>query len=84
MQHPPVDVTRSCVCQHDCGLRGLDPKHMYPHAGPDTAVALQSFVAGLEDLPESVRAELQQLTPMTYTGNAADQAKQLTKHLGSI
>jgi hypothetical protein len=42
---------------------------------------LQSFVAGLEDLPQSVRDELQQLTPWTYVGNAAAQAKQLTEQL---
>lgn len=42
---------------------------------------LQSFVAGLTDLPDDVRFELQQLTPWTYVGNAAQQAKQLSQHL---
>jgi hypothetical protein len=42
---------------------------------------LQSFVAGLTDLPEAARAELQQLTPWTYVGNAARQAKALGHHL---
>jgi len=44
---------------------------------------MQSFVAGLEDLPQAAREELQQLTPMTYVGNAAAQAKQLAHHLKS-
>jgi hypothetical protein len=41
----------------------------------------QSFVAGLTDLPEAARAELQQLTPWAYVGNAAQQAKALGQHL---
>jgi hypothetical protein len=45
---------------------------------------LQSFVAGLEDLSPEVRADLQQLTPWTYVGNAADQAKQLAQHLKNV
>lgn len=36
--------------------------------------ALQAFIAGLE-LPEQVKNELSALTPWTYTGNAADQAR---------
>jgi adenylosuccinate lyase len=44
-----------------------------------TQDSMRSFVAGLEDLPQSVRDELQQLTPWTYVGNAAAQAKQLTE-----
>eukprot|EP00878_Enallax_costatus_P018462 GHUV01019434.1.p1 GENE.GHUV01019434.1~~GHUV01019434.1.p1 ORF type:complete len:332 (+),score=91.13 GHUV01019434.1:831-1826(+) len=46
-----------------------------------TQDSMQSFVAGLADLPDDVRAELQQLTPWTYVGNAAQQAKQLQQHL---
>jgi len=44
--------------------------------------ALSAFIAGLE-LPESARAELLALTPATYTGNAADQAAALHRHLAS-
>jgi hypothetical protein len=33
----------------------------------------QAFVSGLTDIPEAARAALAQLTPATYTGNAADQ-----------
>lgn len=44
-------------------------------------VVLQSFVAGLTDLPDAVRLELQQLTPWTYAGNAAEQAKRLPHFL---
>lgn len=36
--------------------------------------ALQAFISGLE-LPEPVKAELMALTPWTYIGNAAEQAK---------
>ncbi|HUT42119.1 MAG TPA: adenylosuccinate lyase [Gammaproteobacteria bacterium] len=35
---------------------------------------LQAFIATL-DLPDAVKAELAALTPATYTGNAADQAR---------
>jgi adenylosuccinate lyase len=45
---------------------------------------IQEFVAGLEDLPDAARAELQALTPMTYVGNAAQQAKQLAQHLQQL
>ncbi len=38
--------------------------------------SLQSFIAGLE-LPEAARQELLALTPAGYTGNAAEQARQL-------
>ena len=35
---------------------------------------MQAFIDGL-DLPDSVKTELKQLTPATYLGNAANQAK---------
>jgi hypothetical protein len=53
-----------------------------PACLPACHVFLQSFVAGLTDLPEATRAELAQLTPWTYLGNAAQQAKDLGQHLG--
>ena len=43
-----------------------------PVANPDTL--LSDFVAGL-DLPEDAKTELLALTPSSYTGNAAAQAK---------
>jgi adenylosuccinate lyase len=39
-----------------------------------SAESLQSFIAGL-DIPEDAKRELAALTPATYTGNAAAQAK---------
>ncbi len=39
-----------------------------------TPDALRDFVAGL-DIPEEARQRLLALTPATYTGNAAEQAK---------
>lgn len=60
------------------------PTHAHARARAIVATTTQEFVAGLTDLPESVRAELQQLTPMTYTGNAAAQAKQLQQHLARV
>eukprot|EP00882_Tetradesmus_deserticola_P007004 GHRQ01007376.1.p1 GENE.GHRQ01007376.1~~GHRQ01007376.1.p1 ORF type:complete len:529 (+),score=273.19 GHRQ01007376.1:315-1901(+) len=47
-----------------------------------TQESMQSFVAGLTDLPKAARAELAQLSPWTYVGNAAQQAKALRQHLG--
>jgi adenylosuccinate lyase len=37
---------------------------------------LQEFIRGL-DLPETVRQELADLTPSTYTGNAGEQARSI-------
>ncbi|WP_421621340.1 adenylosuccinate lyase [Alkalilimnicola ehrlichii] len=41
-----------------------------------TGPALQAFIAEL-DIPASARAELQQLTPAGYIGNAAEQARRI-------
>uniref|UniRef100_A0A383VV91 Adenylosuccinate lyase n=1 Tax=Tetradesmus obliquus TaxID=3088 RepID=A0A383VV91_TETOB len=46
-----------------------------------TQESMQAFVAGLTDLPEGARAELAALTPWSYVGNAAAQAKALGGHL---
>lgn len=37
---------------------------------------MQTFIDSL-DLPETVKADLKQLTPATYIGNAVDQAKKI-------
>ena len=42
---------------------------------------LQSFVAGLVDLPEEARAALAAMTPASYVGNAAEQAADLKNHM---
>lgn len=42
-----------------------------------TQQSMQDFVAALTDLPDQAREELKQLTPWTYVGNAAQQAKDL-------
>ena len=41
---------------------------------------LRSFIASLA-IPETARQALLQLTPASYTGNAAAQARQIRKHL---
>jgi adenylosuccinate lyase len=41
-----------------------------------TAQALQEFIDGL-DMPEAAKAELARLTPASYIGNAADQARRV-------
>eukprot|EP00955_Chlamydomonas_euryale_P053379 355489-Chlamydomonas_euryale.AAC.5 len=46
-----------------------------------TQASMQNFVDGLVDLPADARASLRALTPGTYTGNAAVQAKALQKYL---
>jgi adenylosuccinate lyase len=46
-----------------------------------TQQSMQEFVAALGDLPSGAREELKQLTPWTYLGNAAQQAKGLAPHL---
>ena len=46
-----------------------------------TQQLMWEFVAGLEGVPEEVRAELAELSPATYTGNAAAQARGLAADL---
>ena len=41
-----------------------------------SAAALQTFIDGL-DIPAEAKAQLRQLTPANYVGNAADQAKRI-------
>ena len=40
------------------------------------AAAMRAFVDGL-DIPEDAKARLHELTPATYTGNAAEQARRV-------
>ncbi len=42
-----------------------------------TQQSMQEFVSGIDGLPDKAKADLAQLTPATYTGNAAAQAKQV-------
>jgi len=46
-----------------------------------TQQSMQSFVAGLVDLPEEARAALAAMTPASYVGNAAEQAADLKNHM---
>ena len=41
-------------------------------------------MAGLDGIPEAAKAELLALTPATYVGNAAAQARNLPKHLAQL
>jgi len=47
-----------------------------------TRVNLQQFVASL-DIPEQARAQLLDLTPADYTGNAEEMTRQLQQHLAN-
>ncbi len=40
-----------------------------------------SFVDGIHELPAHAKESLKKLTPGNYIGNAAQQAKDLPKHL---
>jgi len=46
-----------------------------------TQASMQAFVEGLDGLPADAKAALRALTPGTYVGNAAAQAKDLKRHL---
>jgi len=46
-----------------------------------TQQSMQSFVEGLDGLPQDAKDSLKHLTPGTYIGNAAQQAKNLGKYL---
>jgi adenylosuccinate lyase len=47
------------------------------------AEGMREFIAK-QDLPEEAKAYLSNLTPATYTGNAADQAKRIKEELASV
>ena len=49
-----------------------------------TQQSMRDFVSGVDGLPDQAKAELAQLTPATYTGNAAAQAKQLRAELEKL
>jgi adenylosuccinate lyase len=46
-----------------------------------TQASMREFVNGLEGVPREAKQQLAELTPATYTGNAAQQARQLKQHL---
>uniref|UniRef100_A0A7S0Y9W8 Adenylosuccinate lyase n=2 Tax=Polytomella parva TaxID=51329 RepID=A0A7S0Y9W8_9CHLO len=46
-----------------------------------TQKSMQSFVEGVEGLPESAKAALKELTPASYIGNAVEQAKSIRNHI---
>lgn len=41
-------------------------------------------MSGIDGIPEGAMAELLQLTPATYIGNAAQQARNIRKHLAAL
>ena len=49
-----------------------------------TRDSMQSFVAGLDGIPQEAKHALQQLTPASYVGNAEQQARDLRKHLQDL
>ena len=49
-----------------------------------TQASMQEFVNGIDGIPAAARAELLALTPATYVGNAAQQARDLRKHLAAL
>lgn len=49
-----------------------------------TQESMQAFVDGIEGLPEQAKASLKTLTPASYVGNAAAQAKALGGHLKTL
>lgn len=49
-----------------------------------TQESMQHFVAGIEGLPSEAIAALQALTPATYTGNAAAQARSVREQISLL
>lgn len=49
-----------------------------------TQASMQEFVGGIEGLPAEARDALLALTPGTYVGNAAAQARNLRRHLAEL
>ena len=50
----------------------------------DCFPALQAFVEGLDVIPDEAKEALKQLTPATYIGNAAEQAKEIIAKCNAI
>lgn len=44
----------------------------------------QEFVSGIDGIPPAAQAELLALTPATYIGNAAQQAKDIRARLAAL
>ena len=45
---------------------------------------MQAFVEGLDGMPDDAKQSLKQLTPATYIGNAAEQAKRVVEQCKAI
>jgi adenylosuccinate lyase len=45
---------------------------------------MREFVASIDGLPKAAKADLAQLTPATYTGNAAAQAHDIDSWLAAL
>lgn len=48
------------------------------------ALAVQEFVECLDGIPDGAKQALKHLTPATYIGNAAEQAKQIVAKCNAI
>ncbi len=49
-----------------------------------TQASMREFVASLEGLPASAKADLAELTPAAYTGNATTQACDIDRWLAPL
>ena len=49
-----------------------------------TQQSMREFITGIDGLPEHAKAELAQLTPATYIGNATAQAHALRQELQKL
>lgn len=49
-----------------------------------TQESMRSFVGGLDGLPQEAKQRLLEMTPAAYVGNAAQQAKDIRRHLAAL
>lgn len=49
-----------------------------------TQASMQEFVGGIDGIPADAKAQLLALTPATYVGNAAAQARAIRKQLAAL
>jgi len=45
---------------------------------------MQQFVDGLDGIPQAAKRELAQLMPKTYVGNAAQQARDISRQISDL
>ena len=80
---PPCPPLRQIVCRYAVP-EPYEKLKAFTRGNKVTQASMQEFVGGIEGIPEGAKAELLALTPATYIGNAAQQAKNIRRRLAEL